>query len=52
MWTHYCTEEESEMEVGKDEPCSWCGKKEDGSDDISEQVQQPGSPGSGIDEQE
>ena len=28
MWKHYCEEEETEMEVGKDEPCNWCGKKE------------------------
>lgn len=36
MWTHYCPEEDCEMEIGEDEPCNWCGKKEDGSDDISE----------------
>ena len=28
MWEHYCEEEETEMEVGKGEPCNWCGKEE------------------------
>ena len=27
MWEHYCEEEETEMAVGKGEPCNWCGKK-------------------------
>ena len=29
MWEHYCEEEETEMAVGKGEPCNWCGKKEE-----------------------
>ena len=28
MWEHYCEEEETEMAVGKGEPCNWCGKEE------------------------
>ena len=28
MWSHYCPEEESEMEIGKGEPCNWCGAEE------------------------
>ena len=28
MWEHYCPEEESEMEIGKGEPCNWCGAEE------------------------
>ena len=29
MWEHYCEEEETEMAVGKGEPCNWCGKEEE-----------------------
>ena len=29
MWELYCEEEETEMAVGKGEPCNWCGKKEE-----------------------
>ena len=29
MWEHYGEEEETEMAVGKGEPCNWCGKKEE-----------------------
>ena len=29
MWEHYCDTEKSMMEVGKYEPCNWCGKEED-----------------------
>ena len=29
MWKHYCDKEKSMMEVGKGEPCNWCGKEED-----------------------
>jgi len=28
MWEHYCDTEKSMMEVGKGEPCNWCGKEE------------------------
>jgi len=28
MWEHYCDEEHSMMEVGKGEPCNWCGERE------------------------
>ena len=28
MWKHYCIQEETEMEVGKDEECNWCGATE------------------------
>ena len=28
MWEHFCEEEETEMAVGKGEPCNWCGKEE------------------------
>ena len=28
IWQHYCEEEETEMAVGKGEPCNWCGKEE------------------------
>lgn len=29
MWKHYCDKEKSMMEVGKGEPCNWCGKEEE-----------------------
>jgi hypothetical protein len=29
MWDHYCPVEETEMSVGKDEECNWCGATED-----------------------
>ena len=29
MWYHYCDIEHSNMEVGKGEPCNWCGKEEE-----------------------
>ena len=29
MWEHYCNTEKSMMEVGKGEPCNWCGKEEE-----------------------
>ena len=29
MWEHYGEEEETEMAVGKGEPCNWCGKEEE-----------------------
>jgi len=29
MWEHYCEEEKTEMEIGKGEPCNWCGKEEE-----------------------
>ena len=29
MWEHYCEEEETQMAVGKGEPCNWCGKEEE-----------------------
>ena len=29
MWEHYCEEQETEMAVGKGEPCNWCGKEEE-----------------------
>jgi hypothetical protein len=25
MWTHYCREEQEELEVGNGEECNWCG---------------------------
>ena len=25
MWTHYCREEQEEIEVGNGEECNWCG---------------------------
>ena len=28
MWKHYCEVEQSEMEIGKGEACSWCGEVE------------------------
>jgi hypothetical protein len=28
MWKHYCEVEATEMEVGKGEPCNWCGADE------------------------
>ena len=28
MWTHYCSEEQSDMAIGKGEPCNWCGEEE------------------------
>ena len=31
MWSHYCPEEQSEMEIGKGEDCSWCGANESSS---------------------
>ena len=31
MWSHYCPEEKSEMEIGKGEDCSWCGANESSS---------------------
>tara|TARA_R100000008_G_scaffold27558_1_gene15284 strand:+ start:170 stop:307 length:138 start_codon:yes stop_codon:yes gene_type:complete len=29
MWKHYCPVEETEMEIGKEEECNWCGATED-----------------------
>jgi L,D-peptidoglycan transpeptidase YkuD (ErfK/YbiS/YcfS/YnhG family) len=29
MWDHYCPVEETEMSIGKDEECNWCGATED-----------------------
>tara|TARA_R110002020_G_scaffold21200_1_gene71919 strand:- start:4390 stop:4560 length:171 start_codon:yes stop_codon:yes gene_type:complete len=29
MWKHYCSIEETNMEVGKGEECNWCGATED-----------------------
>ena len=29
MWDHYCPIEETEMAVGKDEECNWCGAIEE-----------------------
>jgi DNA-directed RNA polymerase subunit RPC12/RpoP len=28
MWKHYCFIEESDMEIGKEEECNWCGETE------------------------
>ena len=28
MWKHYCKIEETNMEVGHNEECNWCGLKE------------------------
>ena len=28
MWTHYCKMEKTVMDVGKGEPCNWCGLNE------------------------
>ena len=28
MWKHFCEVEETEMEIGKGEACSWCGEEE------------------------
>ena len=25
MWTHYCREEQEEIDVGDGEECNWCG---------------------------
>jgi hypothetical protein len=33
MWDHYCVSEGTNLSVGKDEPCNWCGKYQD---DVSE----------------
>ena len=27
-WEHYCRVEKSQMGVGKNEPCNWCGEEE------------------------
>ena len=29
MWEHYCKVEKTEMSVGKEEPCNWCGEEEE-----------------------
>ncbi len=29
MWEHYCRVERTEMGVGKNEPCNWCGLTEE-----------------------
>jgi hypothetical protein len=31
MWKHYCKIEETEMEIGRGEPCNWCGEDESNS---------------------
>jgi hypothetical protein len=28
MWKHYCFIEESDMEIGEEEECNWCGETE------------------------
>ena len=28
MWSHYCKVEKTVMDVGKGEPCNWCGLNE------------------------
>lgn len=28
MWSHYCPIEKTEMDIGIDEPCNWCGEFE------------------------
>ena len=28
-WEHYCRVEKSQMGVGKNEPCNWCGAEEE-----------------------
>jgi len=32
MWKHYCPIEETDMEVGVDEECNWCGATEERKD--------------------
>lgn len=29
MWTHTCSVERAKFEIGKDEPCAWCGAEEE-----------------------
>ena len=29
MWTHYCKNEETTMEIGQNEECNWCGMSEE-----------------------
>lgn len=28
MWTHYCVQEKTEIDIGKGEDCNWCGQQE------------------------
>jgi len=28
MWLHHCIKEQSDMAIGKGEPCNWCGEEE------------------------
>jgi hypothetical protein len=29
MWKHYCPVEETDMDIGEDEECNWCGATEE-----------------------